>query len=341
MPDGIGLISGGLDSLLAMRLLMEQDLNLLGLVIDTGFSGILDNPEDEETFPPRLSLYEVARIIGFPLKVVQVHDKYWDMIKNPVYGYGKHVNPCLDCRILMLKAAARVMREENAQFVFTGEVLGQRPKSQLLYQLRQSEEDSGLQGRLLRPLSAKVLPPTIPEENGLVDRSKLEGITGRSRKHQMKLAARWGLEELSVAGGANCYLINEAYSDRMNDLFRYKGKENVSKNDLALLRVGRHFRLTETLKLIVSRNKQEHLIMWNLTDKNYYLECLDVPGAIGILSGESNPEQVNQAAEILGRYSKAKLEESIKIAFKYQGVVLEILTVSPQTNRQILDKLLI
>ena len=341
MPDGIGLISGGLDSLLAMRLLMEQDLNLLGLVIDTGFSGILDSPPDDDTLPLKLSLFEVARIVGFPLKVVQVHDEYWDMIKNPVYGYGKHVNPCLDCRILMLKTAARVMREENAQFVFTGEVLGQRPKSQLLYQLRQSEEDSGLQGRLLRPLSAKVLPQTIPEENGLVDRSKLEGITGRSRKRQMKLAARWGLEELSVAGGANCYLINEAYSDRMNDLFRYKGKENVSKNDLALLRVGRHFRLTETLKLIVSRNKQEHLIMWNLTDKNYYLECLDVPGAIGILSGESNPEQVNQAAEILGRYSKAKLEESIKIALKYQGVVLKILTVSPQTNRQILDKLLI
>lgn len=341
MPDGIGLISGGLDSLLAIRLLMEQDLDLLGLVIDTGFSGILDDPEDRNTLPSRYSLFEVARIIGFPLKIVQVHDEYWEMIKYPVYGYGKHVNPCLDCRILMLKTAARIMHEENAQFVFTGEVLGQRPKSQLLHQLRQSEENSGLQERLLRPLSAKLLPPTIVEKNGLVDRNKLEGITGRSRRRQMKLAARWGLEELSVAGGANCFLINEAYSDRMNDLFQYKGKENVSRNDLALLRVGRHFRLSDNLKFIVSRNKQEHLTMWDLTDKNYYLECVDVPGAIGILSGKSNPEKVKQAAEILGRYSKAKLEESIKVALKYEGDVLEILTVSPQTNRQILDKLLI
>ena len=341
MPDGIGLISGGLDSLLAMRLLMEQNLDLLGLVIDTGFSGILDPPSDDDPISPRHSLFEVAQIIGFPLKVVQVHDDYWDMIKNPLYGYGKHVNPCLDCRILMLKAAARVMEEENAQFVFTGEVLGQRPKSQLLHQLRQSEEDCGLKGRLLRPLSAKVLPPTLPEQSGLVDREKLEGITGRSRKRQIKLAEQWGLVELSVAGGANCYLINEAYSDRMNDLFRYKGKENINKNDLALLKIGRHFRLSEKLKFIVSRNKQEHLIMWDLTDQNFYLECLDVPGAVGILSGESNPALVKQAAEILGRYSKAKLEESINIALKKNREVIEILTVRPQTSRQILDKLLI
>jgi len=341
LPDGIGLISGGLDSLLAMRLMMEQDLDLIGLVIDTGFSGILDNTPDDDTLPPKLSLFDVARIIGFPLIVVPVHDEYWEMIKNPVYGYGKHVNPCLDCRILMLKAAARVMREENAQFVFTGEVIGQRPKSQLLYQLRQSEEESGLQDRLLRPLSAKLLPPTIPEKSGLVDRNKLEGITGRSRKRQIKLAARWGLEELSVAGGANCFLINEAYSDRMNDLFRYKGKENISKNDLALLRVGRHFRLADKLKFVVSRNKHEHLIMWDLTEDNFYLECLDVPGAVGILAGEFDPISVMQAAEILGRYSKAKLEDSLSVVLKYKGVVKEILTVSPQTNRQILDKLLI
>ncbi len=295
MPDGIGLISGGLDSLLAMRLMMEQNLELLGIVIDTGFSSMFEEPLNPEKETERPSIVEVAQKIGFPVEVISVYDEYWEMVKYPRHGYGQFVNPCLDCRILMVKTAARVMKERNASFVFTGEVIGQRAKSQLSHQLKITERESGLEGRLLRPLSAKRLPPTIPEQEGLIDREKLEGIVGRSRKRQLELARQWELEGLSVAGGANCFLIDGGYSMRLKDLFQYKGRENINRLDLNLLRLGRHFRLSESLKFIVSRNEPEHRRLLDIKEDLPFLECSNVTGAAGVLTGPFSPEELQKA----------------------------------------------
>ncbi|RKY50698.1 MAG: hypothetical protein DRP86_03140 [Candidatus Neomarinimicrobiota bacterium] len=341
MPDGIGLISGGLDSLLAMRLMMEQNLELLGIVIDTGFSSMFEEEGKSNAYAEKPSITEIARHMGFPLEIIPVYEEYWDMVKNPRHGYGKHINPCLDCRILMLKTAARVMHEKKAAFVFTGEVIGQRSKSQLSHQLKISERESGLEGRLLRPLSAKCLPPTIPEKEGLVNRDLLEDIRGRSRKRQLELAARWGLEDLSVAGGANCFLIDGGYATRMKDLFRYKGKENVTESDRKLLRVGRHFRLSESLKLIISRNENEHKRLLEIASGLPMLECVDVIGAVGVLSGTFTNADVQRGGELLGRYSKGRNSKSVRVALTQDGKTLQTFHVSPEKDRQVLDNLLI
>jgi hypothetical protein len=341
LPDGIGLISGGLDSLLAMRLMMEQDLDLLGIVIDTGFSSMFEEKGKSNAHADKPSIIEVARNIGFPLKIIPVHEAYWEMIKNPRHGYGKHINPCLDCRILMLKTAARVMHEKNAAFVFTGEVIGQRPKSQLSHQLKISERESGLEGRLLRPLSAKCLPPTIPEQEGLVKRELLEGIRGRSRKRQLEMANRWGFADLSVAGGANCFLIDAGYSARMKDLFRYKGKDHITETDRRLLRVGRHFRLSKSLKFIVSRDENEHKRILNMVSGLPMLECVDVIGAVGVLSGTFTDADLVRAGELLGRYSKGRERDSVQVALTLNGIILKSFHVSPERDRQVLDSLLI
>jgi tRNA-uridine 2-sulfurtransferase len=341
LPDGIGLISGGLDSLLAMRLMMEQDLELLGIVIDTGFSSMFEEEGKSNAYSDKPSIIEVADKTGFPIEIIPVHEEYWKMVKYPRYGYGKHVNPCLDCRILMLRTAARVMYEKGGSFVFTGEVMGQRPKSQLSHHLKISESESGLEGRLLRPLSAKRLPLTIPEKEGLVNRDLLEGINGRGRKRQLELARQWGLETLSVAGGANCFLIDGGYSMRMKDLFRFKEKEKITKLDRTLLRFGRHLRLSESLKLIVSRNEDEHRRLLELSPGLPVLECTDVIGAIGILCGTFTDHEVYRAGELLGRYSKGRKKEFIHVALKKDGAILKEFRVRPEADRQILDALLI
>ncbi len=341
MPDGIGLISGGLDSLLAMRLMMEQDLELLGIVIDTGFSSMFEEEGTFNAYSNKPSIIDVAEKIGFPLEIIPVHKAYWEMVKYPRHDYGQHVNPCLDCRILMLKTAAAVMQEKGATFVFTGEVMGQRPKSQLSHQLKISESESGLEGCLLRPLSAKRLPLTIPEKDGLVNRDLLEGINGRGRKRQLELARQWGLETLSVAGGANCFLIDGGYSTRMKDLFRYVGKEKITQLDRRLLRIGRHFRLSESLKLIISRNEDEHRRLLELSPGLPVLECTDVIGAFGVLCGTFTKQEVHRAGELLGRYSKGRKREFIQVVLKKNGIVLETFRARPETDRQVLDALLI
>ncbi|MDD5581645.1 MAG: hypothetical protein PHS99_00315 [Candidatus Marinimicrobia bacterium] len=341
MYDGIGLISGGLDSLLAIRLMMEQNLNILGLLIDTGFSSLFKGEEKLNAYSKRLSIHKIAEKVGFPLKIVSIHDEYWEMVKYPRYGYGKHLNPCLDCRILMLKTAGRVMREEKASFVFTGEVIGQRPNSQLSHQLKISERESGLEGRLLRPLSAKCLPPTIPEKEGLVDRTRLEGIKGRSRKRQMELANQWGLMDLSVGGGANCFLIDKGYTSRMKDLFHVKGKESITPLDRALLRVGRHFRLSDTLKFIVSRNEEEHETLLKMAAHMPRLECKDVIGAIGVLSGTYIDQDLQRAGEILGRYSKGRDRDSLIVMLKKDEKTLKEFQVRPEKNQAALKALMI
>ena len=226
----LGLCSGGLDSILAGVLLREQGVEVEWITFETPFFSAM-------------KARRAARITGIPLTVQNITADYLPMLKDPPCGYGQHMNPCMDCHALMFKKAGEVMREKGFDFLFSGEVLGQRPMSQTKPSLRYVEKNSGWDGYILRPLSAKNLPETIPEKNGLVDREKLLDLSGRSRKPQMKLAEQYGIKDYpSPAGG--CLLTDKSFSKRLKDLFEHQG--TYTENELFLLRFGRHFRATFT-----------------------------------------------------------------------------------------------
>ncbi|MGB9798098.1 MAG: tRNA 4-thiouridine(8) synthase ThiI, partial [bacterium] len=237
----IVLLSGGLDSTLAIKLLLEQGIDVIAVHFTSPF------------FRSSWAV-KTAREWGIPLLEIDITDDILKLLKAPPHGFGSQMNPCIDCHALMLRKAKEIMEEVGASFVATGEVLGERPMSQNREALRIVEKESGLEGLLLRPLSAKLLPPTIPEKEGWVDREKLLDIKGRSRKRQLELAEKWGIKDYpSPAGG--CLLTDPQFSKRLKDLLDNK---ELTKENVVLLKLGRHFRLRKGVKLVVGRNKEEN-----------------------------------------------------------------------------------
>ncbi|MEA2077265.1 MAG: hypothetical protein U9O95_04535 [Candidatus Marinimicrobia bacterium] len=304
----IGLLSGGLDSVLAVALIKQQGIDVTGLLIRTGFADYKEVSADGKR-----SVADTAKALGVKFRIENIQDEYWDTLLYPKFAYGKNVNPCLDCHLHMIRVAARVMKEEGADFVFTGEVTGQRPKSQLPHQMKIALQESGIEGRLLRPLSALHLEPTIPELEGLVDREKLKGFNGRGRTPQLELAKELGVEDLAVAAGGNCYLINPEYGNRFKDLLEQYGKDDFPKEDAPLLRIGRHFRISKSAKLVISRDEPEFHKLEPFKPGRYVFELVDVIGASAIGTGDFTEADLELASKLLGRYSKAKSDEPIKI----------------------------
>ena len=304
----IALLSGGLDSVLAIALLQAQNVKITGLLIQTGFTGYREKAE-----PGIRNIRDIARELNIPLRIEDIHETYWDTLLNPVYGYGKHMNPCMDCHLHMIRVAARIMKEENADLVVTGEVLGQRPNSQLAHQMKTVLRESGIEGRLLRPLSALCLPPTIPELEGRIDRKALKGFQGRSRRPQLELAKELHVEHLAVAAGGNCFLTDAVFTARFRDLLRQYGKERFPREDIGLLRIGRHFRLSEEAYLIVSRNETEALLLQPFRTRHITFELENVIGASALGLGRFTNEDCRLAARILGRYSKAETGAQITV----------------------------
>jgi tRNA U34 2-thiouridine synthase MnmA/TrmU len=309
----LGLLSGGLDSTLAAELIRKQGIEVVAFNVKTPFC----IPKKDGTS----EAVQAANQLKVPLKVVSVDKDYVRMLRNPKFGYGKNMNPCIDCKIFMIKKAKKYAREIGADFIFTGEVLGERPKSQHYPALRLIEEEAGLKGKLLRPLSAKLLPETVAEKRGLVDRAKLLNIEGRSRKPQFQLARELGITRYpSPAGG--CLLTCEEYSKKLRDLFT--NKKRVSTGDIALLRVGRHFRLGKN-KMIVGRNQVENQVLTaRKASSEYYFELPDIPGPVTILQGPKTKKAVEAAAKLTAYYSDA-----------------ETATVRVNFGREALDKSLI
>ncbi len=238
------MISGGLDSTLAARVMLEQGIELTGIYLSAPW-GCCD----------KTVAMKAARSLGIDFLVIKMTDEYINVIRNPKYGYGSSMNPCIDCRIYMFEKVKEVMARIGASFLVTGEVLGQRPMSQMKNSMALIEERAGLKGLVVRPLSAKAMEPTLPEQAGAVDRGLLYGITGRSRKPQMELALRLGiLDYPNPAGG--CLLTDEGFGNRVRDLFDHQDK--IDLEDMELLRFGRHFRPNPSTKLVVGRNEQEN-----------------------------------------------------------------------------------
>ena len=238
----VALLSGGLDSMLAVCLLQQQTIEVLGLSFRSAFFGT----EKAEA---------AAHQLGIPLHVIDFTQEHLRLVQDPPHGYGKCMNPCIDCHALMLTHAGRLMEAEGSDFLFTGEVLGERPMSQSRQALELVAEESGYPDRILRPLSAKLLPPTKPEREGLVDRDRLLDIRGRSRKRQLELARQYGLSDYPTPAGG-CRLTDPNFSKRFRDLFDHS--DEVCIRDVELLKLGRHFRLSDEVKVVMGRNEDEN-----------------------------------------------------------------------------------
>ena len=228
-PKAVVLMSGGLDSTLAAKLLQEQGVEVLGVNFSTGFCVSDHKRATAKTgADPKKFRHEGLRAgadLGVPVEIVDLREDYLDVVFNPKHGYGANMNPCVDCRAHMLKKAKAIMEREGADFVATGEVLGQRPMSQRKDTMRLVEKDSGLEGRLLRPLSAKRLKPTLAEQQGLVDRERLLGLQGRGRRKQMDLIEARGISDYPLPAGGCCFLTDKAYARKFRDKMQHRGKE--------------------------------------------------------------------------------------------------------------------
>lgn len=294
----LALLSGGLDSIIAARLIMGQGIRVIGIYFSSPF---WSNEDKEKYF-----ISDLAKQSSLEIAIEPVGDAYIDIIKNPGYGLGKEINPCVDCKIFMLKKAKDLMKKYNASFLISGEVVGQRPMSQHKSALNYIEKNADVRGILVRPLSAKLLPPTEPELKGLINRDKLEDISGRTRKRQNELAKKFGLTAFtSPAGG--CLLTQKVYANKLRDLFEYNDK--LTMKEIELLNYGRHFRYNKS-KIIVGRNEKENNFLKNKKNKDDYLfEIPDVSAPTTLLQEEKNDTAVKFAADLTLLYSDLNEKE--------------------------------
>jgi len=318
----IAMISGGLDSTLAMAMVRRQGIEVKAINFYTGFcitetQRRLGRTRPDGSPPPNDAL-QAAAALGVDVELIDISGRgYLDVITRPRYGYGANANPCVDCRIFMMSRAREVMEREKADFIFTGEVLGQRPKSQRRDTLWIIERESRLAGRLLRPLSAKLLPMTIPEKEGLIDREQLGEISGRSRKPQIELAKQLGITDWPQPAGGCCFLTDETFGRRFHDLVGRRPDRHLDEEEVPLLATGRHFRVSEGVKLIVARNDLENLVLERFVPGRYHLEAKDVAGPVALVEGEPSPDERELASRIVARYGKGKDHSTVIVEWRY------------------------
>jgi tRNA-specific 2-thiouridylase len=291
----VALISGGLDSILAAKIVMEQGFDIIGLYCTSPFSKSYG--QEQETHAAR-----VSKAIGIELQIFDMGQEYIELVRSPAHGYGKNVNPCIDCKIFMLKKARTVMEELNSPFVVTGEVLGQRPMSQRRDTFHVIERDADMRGMVLRPLSAKLLPPTQGELNGTVDREKLLSVSGRSRNVQFRLAERYGISGFSPPAGG-CLLTDKNFSAKLRDLF----EDNIAVNpdDIRLLTLGRHYRFDAGVKIVLGRNNNENNVLMSIASQGYHLFMPQgFPGPVALLNGTPTQDVKQIIGRLIITYSK-------------------------------------
>lgn len=321
---GLGLCSGGLDSMLAGLVLRAQGVEVEWVAFETPFFS-------------SAKARKASRATGIPLTVRSIFPQYITMLRNPPAGYGKQMNPCMDCHTLMFRLAGEIMREKGLDFLFSGEVLGQRPMSQTKPSLRYVEKHSGLGGHILRPLSAKLLPETIPERQGLVDRERLLDIHGRGRKDQIALAKKFGISDYPAPAGG-CLLTDKGFSVRLKDLLDHHPE--ATENEVHLLKFGRHFRLNPQAKLIVGRTEKdnENILRHHDPAQDVVLDVRDYPSPIGILSGGADERTVFLAASICVGYSKAPKLAPVNVVVKLAGneQIIEAIGLLPDDVRKLM-----
>ena len=320
----LGLCSGGLDSMLSGLVLRAQGIEVEWVSFETPFFAAA-------------KARKASRLTGIPLTVKPIFADYMAMLRNPPAGYGKHMNPCMDCHTLMFRLAGEIMRERGFDFLFSGEVLGQRPMSQTKPSLRYVEKHSGLGGYILRPLCAKHLPETIPEQQGLVDRERLLDIHGRGRRDQIALAKTFGIRDYPAPAGG-CLLTDKGFSARLKDLFDHGG--DGTEAEVQLLKFGRHFRLNRQAKLIVGRTEKDNgsILQYHRPEQDVVLDVRDYPGPIGVLQGEPDRNTLLLAAAVCVGYSRAPKLSPVDVAVKRPAgeEVIQAIAVLPDDVRKLM-----
>jgi tRNA U34 2-thiouridine synthase MnmA/TrmU len=327
MIRAVSLISGGLDSALATKLMKNLGIEVIGLNLKTPFGF---NSRDVSVGYPQ----KIAQELGIKFKIINVIEEFFEILKNPKYGYGSNMNPCIDCKILFFRKAKEFMLESDAKFIFTGEVLGQRPMSQHKRALRIIDKDSGLEGLVLRPLSAKLLPQTMPEKENWVRRDKLLSFSGRTRKPQIELAKELGVKYyLAPAGG--CLLTDLEFAKRTEDLIAC-GQLNI--NNIEILKLGRHFRFSKETKLAVGRNEKENECLFNLArDDDYLFKPLEIKGPTALGRGTFDKGLIKLSCSIVLRYCDLDGKNSADILYSRVPQKEERLNVLPIKDAELID----
>lgn len=315
----VALISGGLDSMLAARLIQQQSIHVEGINFFTGFcveghTSAIRNRGHEKV--RRNNALWVAEQLGIKLHIVDIVEEYKAVVLNPKHGYGANLNPCLDCKIFMVNKALDWIHDKDFDFIITGEVIGQRPMSQRKQTMPMVARESGAQDLLLRPLCAQNLPPTRPELEGWVDRGQLKDFHGRSRKPQMALAREFGFDDYAQPAGGCCFLTNEAYSVKLQDLWDNRGTRDYELDDIMLLKVGRHIRPDRAFKLIIAREEGENRFLSGYQRQFQSIVTVSHPGPLALVEGAPlEPAQLELACAITARYGKGRDADTVELRF--------------------------
>jgi len=336
----LALISGGLDSLLAAKVVMEQGVHVEGVNFFTGFcveGHTHAIRKKDKARPKRNNALWSAETLGIKLHIVDIVEEYKEVVFNPKHGYGAHLNPCLDCKIFMVEKAKEWIEKNDFDFVITGEVIGQRPKSQRKDTMPVVQRESGIDDRLLRPLCARNLPETLPEREGWVKREQLYDFSGRTRKPQMALAKQFGFEDYAQPAGGCCFLTDEQYSVKLADLWQARGEKQYEMDDIMLLKVGRHIRPAPHFKIIVSREEGEGKFMQGYRKQYPHLKTTSHGGPLALLDGTPSEDDIQLAARIVARYSQGKNAEQVELELTDLQGNTKPLVVSPMPAHE-LDK---
>ena len=315
----VALISGGLDSLLAAKIIKDQGVHVEGINFFTGFCveghthAIRKQKSDK---PKRNNALWCAEQLDIKLHIIDVIEEYKDVLLNPQYGYGKNMNPCLDCKIFMVKKAKDWAIENGFDFIITGEVIGQRPMSQRKATMPIVQEKSGINDLLLRPLSAKNLPETLPEREGWVDRSQLFDFSGRNRRPQMSLANEYGFLDYATPAGGCCFLTDKQYSDKLVDLWKGRGDRKYDFDDIMLLKIGRHIRPASNYKIIISREEGENMFLQGYMNQFISIKVISCGGPIALIDGAPTEDDIKFAAQLVVRYSQGRDHDSVVVEIK-------------------------
>ncbi|MFC1664285.1 tRNA (5-methylaminomethyl-2-thiouridylate)-methyltransferase [Pseudomonadota bacterium] len=334
----VSLISGGLDSMLATKVILDQGVHVEGINFFTGFcveghTHAIRN-QDKNKIKRNNALW-VAEQLGIKLHIVDVIDEYKDVLINPKHGYGAHMNPCLDCKSFMVKKAREWMVQNGFDFIITGEVVGQRPMSQRRETFPIVARESGATDRLLRPLCAKLQPPTLPETEGWVDRNRLHDFSGRSRKPQIALAEHYGFTEYSQPAGGCCFLTDENFSKKLVDLWESRGEKRYELDDLMLLKVGRHLRPGPNFKMIIARDEGETKFLTGYRYRFTHVSTTSHPGPIALLDGAPSDADIELAARITARYGKGRQEQQVEVEVTSEQGTARTIKVKPVAQNEI------
>lgn len=340
--SAIALISGGLDSMLATKVVMDHGVHVEGVNFYTGFcveghtQAIRNRKIDRAK---RNNALWVANELGIKLHIVDVIDEYKEVVLNPTYGYGKNLNPCLDCKIFMVNKALDIEGFDTPRFdfVITGEVIGQRPKSQRRDTMAIVARESGAVDRLLRPLSALNLPPTLPERKGWVDREQLYGFSGRTRKPQMDLAAKYGFADYAQPAGGCCFLTDEHYSNKLADLWKTRGTRTYELDDILLLKVGRHIRPNARFKLIMAREEGESNFLRGYRNQFISIEIENYGSPLTLVDGSPNNDDLITAARLVARYSGGKTAAEVTATINFLDGSARQVSITPFEPHEVPD----